>query len=438
MTGSHPIESGEPFQKDPSDIEGLGRDPGRSSGEIPFHPLADFFPLLVGEDFESLVEDIREHGLHEPIVMYEGKILDGRNRYLACIEAGVEPRFKDFTGPDALAYVISINIKRRHLDVSRRAMIAADLEGFEHGGNRQDANLRVDRAQAAKMCSVSERSVASARIVSDEAIPELQARVRAGGVAINNAALVARACSAGEQQKFAQLNNEEFAKKAKQLYQQEVYKAKIAKMRAQALVISEGRFNVLAIDPPWDMKKAQLDVRDEEDPGLPYPTMSVEEIKQWGFDHLFHSRTTPDCWLFLSTTDSFLRDAFGLLEAWGFTYSFTMVWRKVTVNGKVTGNKLPGRPRGNCEFVLCGRRGSPRFIDTTAFDCCFDSVAREHSRKPDEFYELIKRVTEGRRIDVFSRGPHEGWEACGNELDRFPETVLPTGKFKLTLEELGL
>jgi MT-A70 len=115
-----------------------------------------------------------------------------------------------------------------------------------------------------------------------------------------------------------------------------------------------------------------------------------------------------------------------------------MVWRKMTINGKGTGNKLPGRPRGNCEFVLCGRRGSPRFIDTTAFDCCFDGVAREHSRKPDEFYELIKRVTEGRRIDVFSRGPHEGWEACGNELDRFPETVLPTGKFKLTLEELGL
>ena len=64
------------------------------SEELPFHLLANLLPLMEGDEFEELVEDIREHGLYQPIVLYEGAILDGRNRYRSCREAGVEPRFE--------------------------------------------------------------------------------------------------------------------------------------------------------------------------------------------------------------------------------------------------------------------------------------------------------------------------------------------------------
>jgi ParB-like chromosome segregation protein Spo0J len=67
---------------------------------LEFHPLADIFPLLEGAEFEDLVADIKANGLHEPIVVYEDKILDGRNRYRACTAAGVEPTFTAYTGDD--------------------------------------------------------------------------------------------------------------------------------------------------------------------------------------------------------------------------------------------------------------------------------------------------------------------------------------------------
>src|SRR5258705_10815697 len=83
----------------------------------PFHPLADLFPLLEGDEFEQLVADIKANGLIEDIVLYDGMILDGRNRYRACLAAGVPPTTynADKWIADPAAFVVSANIRRRHL-----------------------------------------------------------------------------------------------------------------------------------------------------------------------------------------------------------------------------------------------------------------------------------------------------------------------------------
>jgi hypothetical protein len=100
-------------------------------GKYVVHELANFFPMLKGEQYEQLYEDIKEHGLQEPIVLFEGKILDGRNRALIAHKLGLKIKFKDFedlkTGKSALQYVISANLHRRHLSDEERVEIGANL-----------------------------------------------------------------------------------------------------------------------------------------------------------------------------------------------------------------------------------------------------------------------------------------------------------------------
>jgi N6-adenosine-specific RNA methylase IME4 len=94
---------------------------------LSFHPAADLFPLIEGTEFTELVADVTAHGVREPITLYDGKILDGRNRYRAAQAAGVECPTRVYDGDDPLAFVISENLRRRHLHESQRAMVAAKL-----------------------------------------------------------------------------------------------------------------------------------------------------------------------------------------------------------------------------------------------------------------------------------------------------------------------
>jgi ParB-like chromosome segregation protein Spo0J len=97
--------------------------------EIKFHPLADVFPPMEGVEFDELVADIAANGLHEPVTIFEDKVLDGRNRYRACREAGIEAKTEPFEGTeaDARAFVISKNIRRRHLTAKERRNFLIEL-----------------------------------------------------------------------------------------------------------------------------------------------------------------------------------------------------------------------------------------------------------------------------------------------------------------------
>ena len=102
------------------------------------HPAADIFPVMTDDEFRALIEDIRRHGQLDPIVLLGGAILDGRHRYRACCEIGLEPIAVEWAGPipSPVGFVISRNLHRRHLSTGQRSLIAARLANMPRGGDR--------------------------------------------------------------------------------------------------------------------------------------------------------------------------------------------------------------------------------------------------------------------------------------------------------------
>jgi ParB family chromosome partitioning protein len=169
-----------------------------------FHPLANAFPLLDedSDEFMELVKDIETNGLIHPIVMFEGKVLDGRNRSRAFdkinegrpVNDRLPHREIKFTGDDAAAYVWSINVVRRHLTPSQRAMAAQALESLGWGGQPGNLNAvagdvpnRDTRARIAKRTGASVKSMDRAARVRREGVPKVAKAVEEGDLALATA-----------------------------------------------------------------------------------------------------------------------------------------------------------------------------------------------------------------------------------------------------------
>lgn len=157
------------------------------------HPLAEIFPALEGTSLHELIADIKVNGLREAIWLHkDGRILDGRNRYIACNQIPIKATYRTYEGEDALAFVLSMNLARRHLNESQRAMVAARIAVLNQGEKRENkpANLQVTPTQkeAAKTLNISERTISDARKVQQRASKEIIASVDRGDMAVSVAA----------------------------------------------------------------------------------------------------------------------------------------------------------------------------------------------------------------------------------------------------------
>lgn len=168
-----------------------------------------------------------------------------------------------------------------------------------------------------------------------------------------------------------------------------------------------GPYRCIVIDPPWPMSRIPRDLYPGERKTLDYPVMGIEQIAALGVPKLIDQE--QGCHVYLWVTQRFLEDGLRLFKHWGVTYQCVMTWVKNI--GMVpyswmydTEHVLFGNSRGRVRLARIGQRLS------------FAAPVNGHSVKPDVFYERVRAASFEPRLEMFTRGPHEGFEAWGNEV----------------------
>lgn len=408
-----------------------------------FHPLANLFPLIGGKEFDELVDDVRTNGLRHRIVIHEGMILDGRNRYRAALAAGLFSKDDDLSGGsalfirhfskflpdrygDPLKYVLSLNLARRHLNESQRAMVAARLATMRQG-ERTDlvepsANLpKVDQADAAKRLSISERSLRTAKGVQERAAPEVSDAVDRGEVSVSAAAAIAT-LPVDEQKKIiaevakAPDTRRAFTGVVKDLRRERQDEKKIARQakekklgeRQQALPVE--KFGVIYADPEWEDEVWSKDTGMDRHPSNHYRTSKTLDIITRDVASIAADHSACFMW----AKANMLPAALKVLEGWGFVYKTHWIWAK----------DRPGNARGmgrwlsdEHELLLLGTKGSPPAPtgDLQRRSLIHAPVGR-HSEKPEVFAEMIEDYFPTfTKIELNARRTRPGWTPWGDE-----------------------
>ena len=388
--------------------------------------FAALIPPLSAEERQQLEENVVEHGgARDPLVVWASKgkltLLDGHNRYEICSRLELpfdihEMRFANRA--EAADWMDRNQLGRRNLHpdaftllLGRRYNRAKKADGGRSGRSFGVEKVTTPKTaeRLAKEHGVTEKTVRNAgkfaeSVEKAKAIdPAIEAKVSAGkapprAAVVKAAALLEKAPERAREiieggKKMADVIREE--KRAEVVAKLESVEAKKAKALA-------GHYDVIVIDPPWPMEKIERDVRPNQSE-FDYPTMTEADLVAMKMP------SADACHLWLWTTHRFLPMALRLLDAWKFKYVCTFVWHK-------PGGFQPiGLPQYNCEFSVYARRGTPQFIDTKAFPVCFDALRGKHSEKPEAFYDVVRRVTAGRRIDIFNRREIDGFDVWGKE-----------------------
>jgi len=370
-----------------------------------FHPVCDLFPAMNGDEFAALVEDIREHGVRIPVATHDGAIIDGRNRWKACKKLGIDCPTKEWNGKGSLvAFVVGLNLRRRHLTPSQSACVAAEMVPML--AKEVEAAAREKQREGGKKAGRGRPDSSGANVRHTSREPKSSEHAaRTVGVSpryVEEALRLKRDAPA----KFEDVRSgRSTLSEAKQEIRQEKREALAAELAMAPLPEPTGKFAVVVVDPPWkyDSRAEDLTHRARN----PYPDMTVPEIAALAVP----ARLDENAIVWLWTTNAFMRDAYSIADAWGLRVRTILTWAKDRMG---TGDWL----RGQTEHCLLCTRGTP-IVTLGNQTTLLTGPLREHSRKPDEFFALVEALCPGPKLELFAREARPGWAAWGAEKERF-------------------
>ena len=360
-------------------------------------------PPLTNEEYKQLESNCLEEGIREKILLWKNYIIDGHNRYNIAKQWNLdfETESKSFKNEDEVKEWMILNqFGRRNLSNYQRSVLALELEEVfsKKAQERMLSGNPVLKSEQGrtiekigKVASVGKDTITKVKKIQEKAPEEVKAKLRTGEVSINAA--------------YKEIKKEE--KKEQRDKKIEEVKQKIQNENLAAI---DKKYHVIAIDPPWAYNEKGGFSSDDYDAqnnrgAVDYPTMTVEQIKNIDIP------SADDAVMFLWTTHAFLKDSFDILKHWGFDYKATIVWDKVKMG---MGRNI----RMQVEFCLLGVKGKPIIQGSSERDIITEP-RREHSRKPESFYEMVERMCIGNKLDYFSRQDRKNWEHYGAEQGQF-------------------
>lgn len=172
-------------------------------------------------------------------------------------------------------------------------------------------------------------------------------------------------------------------------------------------------YKTIYADPPWQFQNRTGKMAPEHKRLNRYATMTLDEIKAMPV----RSVSDDKCHLYLWVPNALLPDGLEVMKAWGFAYKTNIIWEKVRTDGMPDGRGVGFYFRNVTEMLLFGIKGEKnRTLDAGRSQVnLIRSIKREHSRKPDEFVDLIERCSPGPYLEMFARGDRPGWDMWGNQ-----------------------
>lgn len=180
------------------------------------------------------------------------------------------------------------------------------------------------------------------------------------------------------------------------------------------------RFSTILADPPWQFQNRTGKVAPEHKRLNRYGTMQLKDICALPVSEICEDTAH----LYLWVPNALLPEGLGVMSAWGFTYKANLIWHKIRKDGGPDGRGVGFYFRNTTEIILFGTRGkNARTLAQGRRQVnIIKTMKREHSRKPDEQYELIEACSPGPFLELFARGPRKGWATWGNQADDYQPT----------------